>query len=550
MYILPIVSTFIAAVVNAFSRSIGLRGSAVITIINMAIAAISSITIWYEVVYANTAVSIDLFGTWFEAGSLKVQYRMLVDSYCAQMFLTVSLVSCAVQLYALAYMQADPHKPLFMSYLALFTCCMLVLVSADNMIVMLIGFEGIGICSYLLIGYYNHRLHAVKAAQQAILVNRISDGILLFSIIYLNHYVGSVEYDIISLHDASSTSNLIGYTILIGTIAKSAQIPMHVWLPNAMEGPTPVSALIHAATLVTAGVYLMVRLNTFIRTPALILGSITAISAAIYALSQQDLKRVIAFSTCSQLGFMVTAIGFGEFGIEASIGHLLTHASFKAALFMSAGLLIMGANNHQHLGRYGSIDSLQSSNLTMTIILIGTLAIIGLPETSGFYSKELILNIAYSCIKPLSGYAHIVLLLTALLTCIYSLKLYILVYLGNYNGYISNRTSKHVSLPVSIALTLLVVDILLKTWTGSNVLNGILLFIPWLTKSIPMGLIIAGFLTASTFVTHKHAWFARFCGTKFGVEQLYNAYAVKATLDLGRISWYVGDKGLYYVHQQ
>lgn len=303
MYLLPLLSTFLSSFLcgSMFARLFGHRGSIIISIFCLFVSFLSSLLIWYEVAIASCEVYVDVFGTWFTVGSFNVYWNIYVDLTTAHMLLTVTSVSFAVHCYATVYMKSDPHLNLFMSYLSLFTFFMVVLVCSDNLIGMLVGWEGIGVCSYLLIGYYSHRLSAVKSAQKAILVNRVSDGLLLWGVLWVWWHTGSLEYDLACL--STQTSIFLSLAILIGAMGKSAQIGFHVWLADAMEGPTPVSALIHAATLVTAGVYVMTRLSVFYDGVIIVVGALTALMAGIFGYFQADLKRVIAFSTCSQLGY-------------------------------------------------------------------------------------------------------------------------------------------------------------------------------------------------------------------------------------------------------
>lgn len=285
------------------ARLLGHRGAILISISLSMITLVTSIIIWFEVCFGGCEALINLFGVWISLGTMNITWEVYYDSLAANMLLTVAIVSFAVQCYSVVYMRNDPHLNLFLAYLSLFTFFMVVLVSASNMLLMFLGFEGIGISSYLLIGYWSHRLTASKSAQKAIVVNRISDGLLLWSIIWLWWYTGTLEYDLILLNDSNNISSILSIALLLGCMAKSVQIIFHVWLADSMEGPTPVSALIHAATLVTAGIYVMVRLSIFDNTLVLLVGSLTAIMGGIFGIFQNDLKRVIAFSTCSQLGY-------------------------------------------------------------------------------------------------------------------------------------------------------------------------------------------------------------------------------------------------------
>lgn len=538
MYLVPLAACFISSIFNGsmIGRSLGQRGAIIVAISCLAVAFISSLMIWIEVCIMGCPVSIDLWGAWFHVGTFHASWSLNFDLLTAHMLLTVTGVSFAVHMYASDYMRSDPHQNLFLSYLSLFTAFMLVLVAADNLVLMLVGWEGIGVCSYLLIGYWSHRLSAVKSAQKAILVNRVSDGMLMWGIIWIWYHLGSLEYDLINVYSASG---FVGLAILIGAMGKSAQILFHVWLADAMEGPTPVSALIHAATLVTAGVYLLVRLHIHDETFVVLVGALTAFMAGVFGAHQADLKRVIAFSTCSQLGYMMVSVGLGETGGEASMGHLMTHASFKAALFLAAGMVISGSGGNQHMARYGG--SAHSSMFSMLTLMVGSLSLVGWPELSGFYSKETILNLAVVCADPIADVAHSLLLLTAMLTSAYTTKLFFQSFVVDFSG--SSATPVRNLLP-TLAMGILLVDVMMKVWVGTNLLSGILFFVPWGVKTLPFGLVLAGIFTATAAVGSERFTLIRFCGTRWGFDQLFARSPVNPILDWGRVTWAVGDRGI------
>ena len=564
MYLIPLLATLTSSIVCAAlpitSRNLGHRGVAVFSILSLTCAFLSSALIWVDLYIGSSPVWLDLFGPWFEVGTVTVSWIFYYDLLTAHMLFTVTSVSLAVHIYAVVYMRSDPHLSLFMSYLSLFTFFMLVYVCGDNLLVMLVGWEGIGVCSYLLIGYYSHRLAAVKSAQKAILVNRVSDGMLLWGVLWIWYYTGSLEYDLVLLNPTSSISMFIVLSVLVGAMGKSAQILFHVWLADAMEGPTPVSALIHAATLVTAGIYLMVRLAPFCAGSDLVIlvGSLTAFMAGVFGFFQADLKRVIAFSTCSQLGYMMVAVGLGELGAEASMTHLMTHASFKAALFLSAGVIIMSTNGNQHMARYGGLSVSHSSIFCFLTLLIGSLCLVGFPETSGFYSKEAILNLSYSFLNggslAIAYYAHTLLYIAALITSCYTAKLIFQSFMYDFSGPLHQSDLHHVkpnstNILLIVAMTILIMDIVLKIWVGTSLQSGILLFIPWGVKTLPFGLVIAGALSATALMpgSSQQLYILRFSATRWGFDPIYGRTLVNMVLDWGRISWAAGDKGLFIV---
>jgi NADH:ubiquinone oxidoreductase subunit 5 (subunit L)/multisubunit Na+/H+ antiporter MnhA subunit len=343
--------------------------------------------------------------------------------------------------------------------------------------------------------------------------------------------------------------------------------------------PTPVSALIHAATLVTAGIYLMVRLGPFMTGSDLVIlvGCLTAFMAGVFGFFQADMKRVIAFSTCSQLGYMMVSVGLGEFGAEASMTHLMTHASFKAALFLAAGVVITSTAGNQHMARYGGLSVSHCSVFCFLTLLVGCLSLVGFPETSGFYSKEAILNLSYSFFNggslAVAYYAHTLLYISALITACYTAKLFYQSFMYDFSGPLSslsaamcqpltkpynasvvvgcfaNKTPQKTDPLLIVAMTILIMDIILKIWVGTSLLGGILLFIPWGVKTLPFGLVIAGALSATALApgSSQQLYLIRFSATRWGFDQLYARTMVNMVLDWGRISWSAGDKGLFIV---
>jgi proton-translocating NADH-quinone oxidoreductase chain L len=365
--------------------------------------------------------------------------------------MTVSMVSFCVHLYSVGYMQSYPHISRFMSYLSLFTFGMLFLVRADNMLQMLVGWELIGVSSYLLIGYWFHRTTATKSAQKAMLVNRVSDTFLLISIILIWWYCGTTEYAVFTSMNNEGGSYFSGphlryidwicLTMFIGAMGKSAQVFLHVWLPDSMEAATPVSALLHAATLVTAGIYLVVRTSAlweqslFCRTLVLWVGAFTSLLAATCGIFQNDIKRVIAYSTCSQLGYMFVCCGLSSYSM--AMFHLTTHAFFKALLFASAGIVIHAAHDVQDVRKHGGLQKLLP--WTWFTMSISSLSLVGWPFLSGFYSKDAVLELCYS--SP----AYSCMALVTLFTAYYSFTTLLKVFVQPFSG--SKAELPHVSLP-------------------------------------------------------------------------------------------------------
>jgi NADH:ubiquinone oxidoreductase subunit 5 (subunit L)/multisubunit Na+/H+ antiporter MnhA subunit len=361
-------------------------------------AGLSSLQIWVEVCVLDSPIRLDLWGPLVSVGSFNVSGGLHVDALAAHMLLTVTCVSAAVHLYAWVSMRSDPHLSQFLCYLSLFTGFMMLLVMAEDQFLMLVGWEGIGVCSYLLIGYWSTRVAAVKSAQKSILVNRVCDGLQMWALLWIWSHQGSD-----SLHQATHLVPMVSLAVCFAAMGKSAQMLFHGWLADAMEGPTPVSALMHAATLVTAGAYLTLRLGP---DWLMLVGCLTAVMAGVLGPTQKDLKRVIATSTCSQMGVLAASIA-------GAVGHLLSHASFKAALFLSAGVQIQAAAYHQHASRHGAGPC--------GALLACSLSLVGWPELPGFDSKETLLSPLQRS-RP-ADVKHTLLFLAAILTSSYTNQL-------------------------------------------------------------------------------------------------------------------------------
>ena len=386
---------------------------------------------------------------WVCSETLNVDWGFMFDSLTSVMCCVVTFISCLVHLYSTEYMSHDPHLPRFMSYLSLFTFFMLILITADNYIQMFVGWEGVGLCSYLLINFWFTRIQANKAAIKAMLMNRIGDFSLIIGIIVIFISYKSVDYATVAsvtpflLMDTVNLLNfnlnlvaITGIFLFIGAVGKSAQLGLHTWLPDAMEGPTPVSALIHAATMVTAGVFLLAR-SSFIYEYSYnvlgyvsLLGALTAFSASTIGLVQNDLKRVIAYSTCSQLGYMVFACGLSNYSI--GIFHLSNHAFFKALLFLSAGSIIHAVNDEQDMRKMGGLKTLLP--FTYSMVVVGSLALIGFPFLTGFYSKDLILEISFSKFSYFGYFSYFLGTFGAFLTAFYSTRLLCLTFITQPSG--------------------------------------------------------------------------------------------------------------------
>ena len=407
-----------------------------------------SLYLFHDVVSNGVSYKLNM-GWWIISDSLHIDWCFCFDSLTSVMLIVVTFISTLVHLYSTEYMEYDPHLPRFMSYLSLFTFFMLILITANNFLQMFVGWEGVGLSSYLLINFWFTRIQANKAAVKAMLVNRVGDFFLLLAIFAIYFVFNSLDYDTVF----SLVPLMVDHQIVIGgfevpaidmiclllfggAMGKSAQLGLHTWLPDAMEGPTPVSALIHAATMVTAGVFLVVRCSPLFEYSQTILnlvaivGMITAIFAASVALVQNDIKKIVAYSTCSQLGYMFFAAGVGAYHV--AMFHLFTHAFFKALLFLGSGSVIHAFKDEQDIRNMGGVR--KKLPYTYVLMLIGTLALTGFPFLSGFYSKDAIIEFAYLRNSSLGNYAATIGILTAFLTSIYSWRLIFKTFHGPYNN--------------------------------------------------------------------------------------------------------------------
>lgn len=453
MYLSIIVLPFLSSLMcGLFGRFLGKEGASFIAPLSILVSAILSWIIFFEVGLSGSYCFINL-APWIHTEPLYVPWGFLFDSVTCVMLVIITNVSFLVHLYTTSYMENDPHKPRFLAYLNLFTFFMLILVTADNFVQMFVGWEGVGLASYLLISFWFTRLNANQSAIKALVVNRIGDlGLCIAMFLIYNHFK-SLEYDVIfALAPLKSfiTSNFCGIEInsltiisvclFIGAVGKSAQLGLHTWLPDAMEGPTPVSALIHAATMVTAGVFLLVRCSPLIEyapsalTIVAIVGGSTAILAASIGGFQYDLKKVIAFSTTSQLGYMIFACGLSKYNV--SMFHLANHAFFKALLFLSAGSVIHSLADEQDMRRMGGLAQLLP--FTYSAMLIGSLSLAGFPFLTGFYSKDFILELAavtrYSFSSNLqASFVYWLGCLSVFFTAFYSFRLIFLTFLNKTN---------------------------------------------------------------------------------------------------------------------
>ena len=430
-----------AILAGLFGKAIGRRGAHIVTVLGVAVAFVASVVIYFDVQAGNTFNG--AIYTWLQSGGLKFEIGFLIDPLTVMMMLVVTFVSLMVHIFTIGYMADDPGYQRFFSYIALFTFSMLMLVMSNNFVQLFFGWEAVGLVSYLLIGFWYKRPTAIFANLKAFLVNRVGDFGFLLGIGLIAAYAGSLDYkevfamrmDLATMTEVTTGWPLITaicICLFIGAMGKSAQVPLHVWLPDSMEGPTPISALIHAATMVTAGIFMVTRMSPLFElsdtalTFVLVIGSITALFMGFLGIIQNDIKRVVAYSTLSQLGYMTVALGVSAYSV--AVFHLMTHAFFKALLFLGAGSVIMGCHHNQDIRYMGGLRKYMP--ITWITSLLGSLALIGFPLFSGFYSKDSIIEAVHASHLPGAGFAYFAVMAGVFVTAFYSFRMYFLVFHG------------------------------------------------------------------------------------------------------------------------
>jgi NADH-ubiquinone oxidoreductase chain 5 len=432
---LPLLGSIVA---GFFGRKVGVSGAQLITCTSVIVTTLLAIIAFFEVGLNNIPVSISLF-RWIDSESLNVLWGFHFDSLTVSMLIPVLIVSSLVHIYSIGYMSHDPHNQRFFSYLSLFTFMMIILVTANNFLLMFVGWEGVGICSYLLVSFWFTRIAANQSSMSAFLTNRVGDCFLTIGMFAILWSFGNIDYSTVFSLAPFVNENIVtitGICLLIGAMAKSSQVGLHVWLPMAMEGPTPVSALIHAATMVTAGVYLLMRTSPLIEYSSTVLilclwlGAITTVFSSLIGLFQQDIKKVIAYSTMSQLGMMVIAVGLSSYNI--ALFHLVNHAFYKGLLFLGAGAVIHAVADNQDFRKYGGLRPFLP--LTYSVMLIASLSLVAFPFMTGFYSKDFILESAYGQFFFSGTVVYFIATIGAIFTTLYSVKVLYLTFLTNPNG--------------------------------------------------------------------------------------------------------------------
>lgn len=583
MYLSIIVLPLLSSIVSGFfGRKIGVTGSRILACLSIITTTILAIISFFEVGFNNNPVSINLF-KWLDNESFNMAWNFQFDSLTVSMLIPVLIISSLVHFYSIGYMSHDPHNQRFFSYLSLFTFMMIILVTGNNYLVMFVGWEGVGVCSYLLVSFWYTRIAANQSSLSAFLTNRVGDAFFMIGMFIMLWSLGNLDYSAafsLAPYMNVNVITFIGICFLIGAMAKSSQVGLHIWLPMAMEGPTPVSALIHAATMVTAGVYLLIRSSPLIEYSSTVLliclwlGAVTTVFSSLIGLFQQDIKKIIAYSTMSQLGMMVIAIGLSSYNV--AIFHLINHAFYKGLLFLGAGAVIHAVADNQDLRKYGGLISFLP--LTYSVILIASLSLVAFPFMTGFYSKDFILESAYGQFNFSSVSVYVIAVIGAIFTTLYSVKVIYLTFLTNPNGPINYYRNAHesdifISLPLAVLAVFSIYfgyitrDIFIGLGSGFFVDNSIFIHpmneimintefgVPTIFKLIPfiftvsfsaLAVIYSEFMPKTIFsfkLSNLGYYIYGFFNQRFLVEFFYNKYIVNSVLEIGGQTTKVLDKG-------
>ena len=566
--------------------AVGSRTAELITTTLLMICMILSWIAFVDVGFAHHDVRVPVF-TWMAAGDLKVEWSLRIDTLTAVMLVVVNTISALVHLYSIGYMHEDPYRPRFFGYLSMFTFAMLMLVTADNLVQLFFGWEGVGLASYLLIGFWYHKPEANAAAIKAFIVNRVGDFGFALGIFAVFALTGAIDLDTVFAQAPALTGktiNMFGLQVdaltitclllFMGAMGKSAQFLLHTWLPDAMEGPTPVSALIHAATMVTAGVFMVARLSPLFelaphaQTFVTLIGATTALFAATIGLVQNDIKRIVAYSTCSQLGYMFVAMGVGAYSV--GMFHLFTHAFFKALLFLGSGSVITAMHHEQDIRHMGGLKD--RIPYTYIVMIIGTLALTGFPLTAGYFSKDAIIEAAYVGKNPMALYAFICTVVAAMLTSFYSWRLIFKTFHGEPHDRAHWREAHESPMAMLIPLGFLAAGSVLAglpfkeifaghgvegffreslTFAKTNHVLEDMHRVPLQVAVLPTVMMVIGFVIAWHFyirrpdipveLARQHDVLYRFLLNKWYFDELYEVIFVRPTKWLGRLLWKGGD---------
>ena len=588
----PLLGSIIAGL---FGKIIGEKASHTVTIIGVMVAFVLSVWVFKLVIFDSASYNARVY-QWLQAGSLSIEIGFMVDSLTAIMLVVVTFVSLMVHIYTVGYMKGDDGYSRFFSYISLFTFSMLMLVMANNFMQLFFGWEAVGLVSYLLIGFWYKKPTAIYANLKAFLVNRVGDFGFLLGIAAVLMYAGSLDYlEVFSQAPMMATQSMSLFSgtewsvmtvtcilLFIGAMGKSAQVPLHVWLPDSMEGPTPISALIHAATMVTAGIFMVARMSPLFEHSetalsfVMVIGAVTALFMGLLGLIQNDIKRVIAYSTLSQLGYMTVALGASAYA--AGIFHLMTHAFFKALLFLGAGSVIMALHHEQDIRKMGGMKKYMP--VTYWTALIGSLALIGFPGFAGFFSKDAIIEAVHISTIPGSSFAYFAVVSGVFITALYSFRLFFMVFHGeehfeHHDGQTPQESPLVVTLPLillaipSVITGLFIGQMVFGDFFGASIFvleehdvlghhaanyHGIWSFISHGVTALPFWLAMAGVAMAYFLymlrpdipmrMHQKFNWLYRIMDNKYGFDRFNEVIFSGGARVIGRVLWKVGDEAI------
>ena len=580
-------------IVGLAGNRLGRKASHSITILGVAISTALSLYVFNHHVLNDGEIFNQNIYTWMQIGELNISVGFLVDNLTALMLVVVSFVSLMVHIYTIGYMHDDKGYTKFFSYISLFTFAMFTLVISNNFMQLFFGWEAVGLVSYLLIGFWHHKESAVQANLKAFLVNRVGDFGFLLGIAMVLMFFGTLDYaetfsqkdQIIgqTLFGGVSAITVVCLLLFVGAMGKSAQVPLHVWLPGSMEGPTPISALIHAATMVTAGIFMVSRMSPLFElsdvalTVVMLIGAITALFMGLLGIVQNDIKKVVAYSTLSQLGYMTVALGVSAYSV--AIFHLMTHAFFKALLFLAAGSVIVALHHEQDIRKMGGLR--KKMPITYVTSLLGTLALIGFPGFAGFYSKDMIIEAVHYSDLPFAGWVYFAVVLGVFITAFYSLRLLFLVFHGESR--LDSHTEEHVhetAPSITVPLILLAIpSVLIGYFTIEPILfggwleNGIFIdsshlavskledhfysafsLITHSVMTLPFWMMVGGGLTAWVFCIYRTDWadliqskFKRInyvLNSLYGFDRFNEIVFVRGSLKIGNLLWKISDMAI------
>lgn len=580
-------------IVGLAGNKLGRKASHSITILGVAISTALSLYVFNHHVLNDGEIFNQNIYTWMQIGGLNISVGFLVDNLTALMLVVVSFVSLMVHIYTIGYMHDDKGYTKFFSYISLFTFAMFTLVISNNFMQLFFGWEAVGLVSYLLIGFWHHKESAVQANLKAFLVNRVGDFGFLLGIAMVLMFFGTLDYaetfsqkdQIIgqTLFGGVSAITVVCLLLFVGAMGKSAQVPLHVWLPGSMEGPTPISALIHAATMVTAGIFMVSRMSPLFElsdvalTVVMVIGAITALFMGLLGIVQNDIKKVVAYSTLSQLGYMTVALGVSAYSV--AIFHLMTHAFFKALLFLAAGSVIVALHHEQDIRKMGGLR--KKMPITYVTSLLGTLALIGFPGFAGFYSKDMIIEAVHYSDLPFAGWVYFAVVLGVFITAFYSLRLLFLVFHGESR--LDSHTEEHVhetAPSITVPLILLAIpSVLIGYFTIEPILfggwleNGIFIdsshlavskledhfysafsLITHSVMTLPFWMMVGGGLTAWVFCIYRTDWadliqskFKRInyvLNSLYGFDRFNEIVFVRGSLKIGNLLWKISDMAI------